>query len=75
MSEYVIVVDDLDREVGREEKLVAHLTCQLHRAISVFVFAADGRMLLQRRSRRQVPLRRPVVEHLLRPSSPRRIVG
>jgi isopentenyl-diphosphate delta-isomerase len=50
MSEYVIVVDDLDREVGREEKLIAHLTCRLHRAVSVFVFDIDGRMLLQRRS-------------------------
>jgi isopentenyl-diphosphate delta-isomerase len=50
VSEYVIVVDDGDREVGRAEKLLAHLTARLHRAVSVFVFDADGRMLLQRRA-------------------------
>jgi isopentenyl-diphosphate delta-isomerase len=51
LSEYVIVVDDGDREVGRAEKLVVHLTARLHRAFSVFIFDAGGRMLLQRRAR------------------------
>ena len=51
MSEYVIIVDDRDREVGRAEKLLVHTTARLHRAVSVFVFDASGRMLLQRRAR------------------------
>jgi isopentenyl-diphosphate delta-isomerase len=51
MPEYVIVVDDRDREVGRAEKLLAHHEARLHRAFSVFVFDAGGRMLLQRRAR------------------------
>jgi isopentenyl-diphosphate delta-isomerase len=51
MSEYVIIVDDQDREVGQAEKLLVHLTSRLHRAFSVFVFDAAGRMLLQRRAR------------------------
>lgn len=50
MAEYVVVVDDLDHEVGREEKLTAHRTPRLHRAVSVFVFDRAGRMLLQRRA-------------------------
>jgi len=49
-DEYVIIVDDRDREVGRAEKLLVHLTARLHRAVSVFVFDAGGRLLLQRRA-------------------------
>ena len=51
MSERVILVDDGDRELGTEEKLAAHqMPGRLHRAVSVFVFGPDGRLLLQRRS-------------------------
>lgn len=49
--EYVITVDALDRPVGSAEKLEAHREGLLHRAVSVFVFCPNGRLLLQRRAR------------------------
>ncbi len=48
--EQVILVDELDREIGFAEKLAAHREGALHRAFSVFVFDAQGRLLLQRRA-------------------------
>jgi isopentenyl-diphosphate Delta-isomerase len=48
--ESVILVDDKDIEVGVMEKMEAHLTGSLHRAISVFVFNAQGEFLLQQRA-------------------------
>jgi isopentenyl-diphosphate Delta-isomerase len=48
--EQVILVDEHDGEIGVEEKLRAHLTPQRHRAVSVFVCDADGRLLMQRRA-------------------------
>ncbi len=50
MQDEVILVDEHDREVGTAEKLDAHHTGRLHRAISVFVFDSEGRMLLQQRA-------------------------
>lgn len=50
MEERVVLVDENDAEVGTEEKLRAHLDGRLHRAISVFVMDAAGRLLLQRRA-------------------------
>ena len=49
-TEYVVLVDPSDREVGTEEKLAAHQRGALHRAFSVFVFNASGQLLLQRRA-------------------------
>ncbi len=49
-AEQIILVDFEDREIGRADKLPAHVFGYLHRAISVFIFDADGRMLLQRRA-------------------------
>jgi isopentenyl-diphosphate Delta-isomerase len=49
-SERVVLVDLEDREIGTEEKLRAHHTGELHRAVSVFLFDAHGRLLLQRRA-------------------------
>jgi isopentenyl-diphosphate Delta-isomerase len=46
----VILVDELDHEVGLMEKLEAHEKGLLHRAISVFVFNSSGELLLQRRA-------------------------
>ncbi len=47
----VILVDDRDRAIGRAEKLDAHRDGgRLHRAFSVFLFDARGRMLLQQRA-------------------------
>ncbi len=50
MSERVILVDEMDRPVGVEEKRNAHVMGRMHRAFSVFVFREDGAMLLQRRA-------------------------
>lgn len=49
-EERVVLVDADDREVGTEEKLRAHRSGLLHRAISVFLFDGRGRTLLQRRA-------------------------
>ena len=49
--EQVTLVDENDRVVGSEEKLRAHIEGKLHRAFSIFVFDAGGRILLQKRAR------------------------
>jgi isopentenyl-diphosphate delta-isomerase len=47
----IILVDRQDREVGRATKLEAHQNGgRLHRAFSIFIFNAQGELLLQRRS-------------------------
>lgn len=46
----VILVDEQDRELGREEKMKAHEQGILHRAFSVFIFNQSGDMLLQQRA-------------------------
>lgn len=46
----VVLVDEDDRELGRAPKLEVHRDGRLHRAVSVFVFDRDGRVLLQRRA-------------------------
>ena len=46
----VVLVDANDREVGTEAKLEAHRSGRLHRAFSVFLFDARGRLLLQQRA-------------------------
>ena len=51
MVEQVILVDGCDREIGFEEKLLAHKSGKLHRAFSVFVFNSGGQLLLQRRAK------------------------
>src|SRR5689334_1861243 len=48
-TDYVIIVDPLDNEIGASEKLAAHREGKLHRAFSVFVFHDDA-LLLQRRA-------------------------
>lgn len=51
MSEEIILVDEADREIGHAEKLAAHRDGgRLHRAFSIFLFDAQGRMLLQQRA-------------------------
>lgn len=46
----VIVVDEDDRDLGDAAKLDAHERGVLHRAVSVFAFDRDGRLLIQRRA-------------------------
>ena len=48
--EYVVLVDEQDKEIGTMEKLQAHEEGRLHRAISAFIFNTNGEMLLQQRA-------------------------
>jgi isopentenyl-diphosphate delta-isomerase len=47
-TEYIVLVDDQDRETGTAEKLAAHEKNQLHRAFSVFIFRGNLLLLQQR---------------------------
>ena len=47
----VVLVDELDNEVGVMEKLLAHQKGLLHRAFSIFVFNDKNEMLLQKRAK------------------------
>ncbi|MGV3636311.1 MAG: isopentenyl-diphosphate Delta-isomerase [Flavobacteriales bacterium] len=49
-NEEVILVNERDEEIGRMEKHAAHRAPVLHRAFSIFLFDAEGRMLLQQRA-------------------------
>lgn len=48
--EKVILVDENDCVIGVAEKMEAHRKALLHRAFSVFIFNAEGEMLLQQRA-------------------------
>jgi isopentenyl-diphosphate Delta-isomerase len=48
--EQVILVDELDNEIGLMEKLEAHQKGVLHRAFSVMLFNSKGELLVQKRS-------------------------
>jgi isopentenyl-diphosphate Delta-isomerase len=48
--EYVVLVDEQDKELGTMEKLQAHREGKLHRAISVFIFNSEKKLLLQKRA-------------------------
>lgn len=53
MENRIILVDEMDREVGTEEKLAAHQKPMLHRAFSVFLYDDSGdetMLLLQQRA-------------------------
>ena len=49
-EEQVVLVDSDDKELGTMGKLEAHQRGLLHRAISVFIFDHDNRLLLQQRA-------------------------
>jgi len=49
-KEYLVLVDENDKEIGVEEKLVVHKKGLLHRAFSIFVFNSKKEVLLQKRS-------------------------
>jgi isopentenyl-diphosphate delta-isomerase len=50
-SEELILVDDLDREIGCETKSECHAgNGILHRAFSIFIFNSANELLLQQRS-------------------------
>jgi len=50
MIEYVVLVDQNDKEIGVMEKQQAHEEGLLHRAISIFIFNDKKELLLQRRA-------------------------
>jgi isopentenyl-diphosphate delta-isomerase len=49
-QEFVILVDESDREIGQCEKLEAHRRGLRHRAFSVIVKDREGRILVQQRA-------------------------
>ena len=49
----VILVNELDEQLGTMEKMEAHQKAILHRAFSVFIFNSKGEMLLQQRAARK----------------------
>ncbi len=51
MRNDIILVDASDTPIGTMEKLQAHQEGRLHRAISVFLFHPDGRLMLQKRAK------------------------
>jgi isopentenyl-diphosphate delta-isomerase len=50
LQNYVVLVDENDRELGTMEKMEAHLQGRLHRAFSVFIFNYDQELLIHRRA-------------------------
>lgn len=51
MAENLILVDEHNRATGQAEKWSVHRQGLLHRAFSIFLVDAEGRLLLQRRSK------------------------
>jgi isopentenyl-diphosphate delta-isomerase len=49
-QEYLILVDETDRPIGKMEKLEAHEKGLLHRAFSVFLFNDQNEVLLHQRA-------------------------
>jgi isopentenyl-diphosphate delta-isomerase len=50
MEDYLILVDEDDKPLGKLEKSNVHRLGLLHRAFSVFIFNTKGEMLLQQRA-------------------------
>jgi isopentenyl-diphosphate delta-isomerase len=50
LPEYVVLVDEADRELGTVEKVQAHVAPVLHRAVSVIICDRRGSLLMQRRA-------------------------
>lgn len=49
-TEYVVLVDEHDKEIGTMEKMQAHREGKLHRAVSVIIFNSKKQILLQKRA-------------------------
>jgi len=51
MEEYVILVDQNDNPIGKEDKVKCHLpNGKLHRAFTALIFNREGKLLLTKRS-------------------------
>jgi isopentenyldiphosphate isomerase len=48
--EYLDIVDDRDRVVGRDTRQNVHANHEIHRGVHVFIVSSDRRILIQRRS-------------------------
>jgi len=54
-NDQVILVDELDHEIGVMDKIEAHRGAgKLHRASSVFLFNGEGKLLIQQRSSKKI---------------------
>ena len=53
MNDTLILVNEHDRAIGQCDKRTVHVRGLLHRAFSIFLVDARGRLLVQRRSRRK----------------------
>lgn len=51
MAEYILTLDEQDREKGYMEKMEVHQKGILHRAFSVMIFNNKGEVLLQKRAK------------------------
>ena len=49
-QQFLILVDEKDREWGKLEKMEVHQLGLLHRAFSVFIFNSSGELLMQQRA-------------------------
>ena len=49
-KDYVILVDENDKQIGLMPKLEAHEKAFLHRAFSVFIFNSKNELMLQQRA-------------------------
>lgn len=50
MTEFVVLVDEKDKQIGTGEKLETHRKGILHRGFSIFIFNSKGEMMLQKRA-------------------------
>jgi isopentenyl-diphosphate delta-isomerase len=51
MEEYVILVDENDNPIGKEDKVKCHLpNGKLHRAFTALIFNGEGKLMLAKRS-------------------------
>jgi isopentenyl-diphosphate delta-isomerase type 1 len=50
-AEYLDIVDEEDNVIGCEKRNLIHRLGLLHRGIHIFLFTADGKLLVQRRHR------------------------
>jgi len=54
-EEFVILVDENDNPIGKEEKVKCHLpNGKLHRAFTALLFDNDGRLVLTRRAKKKM---------------------
>jgi isopentenyldiphosphate isomerase len=53
-EEYLDVVDENNRVIGREERKIIHRTGLWHRGVHIFLFTPDRKLLIQERSLKQL---------------------